>query len=119
MIIKRNQIMNGDITEFVIEGHISVDMMIDTVKHEYATVSKLVLWDVSEADLSDFTSGEMTRIASAAKQYSIHEKTAFVGESPFLFGMMRMYEAHSEMQGVPLAMSVFRDRSEACKWLKG
>ena len=111
--------MDEDITEFVMEGTIDVDGMITTFENEYATVSRLVLWDVSAADLSGLASGEMTRIANAAKQYSAHERTAFVGESPFLFGMMRMYETHSELAGVPLAMDVFHDRDKAIDWLNG
>lgn len=118
MIITRHEIEHSDITEFITEGHVDVEEVINVFKNEYGTVSRLVLWDTSEGGMSDMTSKEMTRIANAAKQYSVHEKTAFVGESPFVFGMMRMYEAHAEMAGVPLKMAVFHDRGEAIKWLK-
>ncbi|MHC4873818.1 MAG: hypothetical protein ACYTFY_18380 [Planctomycetota bacterium] len=117
MIVMRNEIMDGSITEFVMEGAVDVEGMISTFESEYGTVSRNVLWDVSAGDLSCLTSEKMSRIAAAAKQYSVHEKTAFVGESTFLFGTMRMYEAHSEMAGVPLTMKVFRDKSEAIEWL--
>lgn len=118
MIITRNQITDGDITEFVMEGDLDVGGMISTFESEYGTVSRLVLWNVSAADLSDLTSEKMYQIARGAKQYAVHEKTAFVGDSPFLFGMMRMYEAHSDIEGVPLTMGVFYNRGEAIEWLK-
>ena len=117
-MITRHLIKDREITEFVMEGPTTVAEMVDIIKSQYPTVTKLLLWNLSAWDVSSFTEDDMWRIAGAAKIHSVHEKTAFLGESPFVFGMLQMYTSHSEMAGVPLKMEVFRDRDEAIEWLE-
>ncbi len=118
-MITQHSIIPGEITEFIIKGPSDVDEIINVVKSKYPTITKGILWNLSAGDISNLTPDDMRRIANVAREYAVHEKTAFFGTSDLEFGILRMYETHSEMESVPLVMQVFRDRNEAIEWLKG
>ena len=117
-MIIQNLLMDGQITEFVVDGPSDADEIINIIKDKYSTISKYVLWNFLAGDVSGLTLDDMHRITRVAKEHSVHEKTAFLGASDFVFGILRMYETLSELEGVPLDMQVFRDRNEAIEWLK-
>lgn len=117
-MIRQSTVMDGAITEFIAEGAISAEDVIKVIEEKYAAIKKHVLWNLLDGDMSSFSRTDMQRVAMAAKQHSVHEKTAFLGASDFTFAMLRMYRTHSEIEKVPLQMQVFRDRQEAIDWLQ-
>lgn len=117
-MIEQKILQDEEITEFIVEGEYTTDDVIETIKNTYKDITKYVLWNCRSGHISNLDSNEMKRIASVAKKHSVHEKTAFVASSDLMFGLLRMYETHSRIENVPLSMQVFRERSDAIKWLR-
>lgn len=117
-MIKKKVFPNEEIAEFIVEGQYTGNDVIETIKSSYENITKYVIWNCCAGNISEIDSNEMKRIASVAKQYSVHQKTAFVASSDLMFGLFRMYETHSRIENVPLSMQVFRERSNAIKWFK-
>lgn len=103
-------------TEFVVKGTITPDCIISLVKQEYHKISKNVLWNLASANMSHFTAKDMSRIAYETKKMVLNKRTAFFGVTEMIFGLSRMYQTHSEMEGVPAHICVFRDRDKALEW---
>jgi len=75
------------------------------------------LWDLSDCKLN-LQSEELQAIASRVKQLKPHTspyKTAMVGQSPLVFGLLRVYQAYAENEH--LEIRVFKDKHEALAWL--
>lgn len=74
------------------------------------------LWDLSRAEL-DFSTRELRRLA----RYVLRDRgvdafrTAYLVGSELHFGMARMFESLTHGSGIE--RSVFRDRSDAERWL--
>jgi len=101
----------------MIEGAANVDEVIDIIRTRYSSISRGVLWNMSAGSNSNLTHDDMRRIAMAAREHAVHDKTAYFGSVDLEFGMFRMYQTHAELEHVRPVMKVFRDRDEAIQWL--
>lgn len=80
----------------------------------------LVLWNFSEAKIAAIPSDEFRRIPEVGKKYAGYRKggkTALVFSSDAGFGMGRMFEAFSEIEGLSFVIRSFRSVEAAKQWL--
>jgi hypothetical protein len=70
-------------------------------------------------DLSEVASSEITRddVATFAQATSGRQRLAIIAPQPVRFGMARMFEAFSGLNGHSTKVAVFRTRREALDWL--
>ena len=103
------------------EGEISYTDLISWVKDYYSgVVTKLMLWDFNEADVSKITNDELKKIVLEIKKTATIRnggKTALVFSKNIGFGMGRMYGAFSEIEGLPSEYRSFRSIEDAKIWL--
>ena len=81
----------------------------------------LVLWDMSEAEVSHVTAGILRRfIKRAAELGKAREggRTAVVAPNNLAYGLARMSEAFTELVASPFSFKAFRTQPEALTWLR-
>ena len=90
--------------------------------YEKGPITKNVLWDISEADLTGISSEEVlkiTRVPRRSLELREGGKTAIVATDDLAYGMSRMYQAVPQSEPVPFVVKVFRDPEEAYDWIEG
>jgi len=113
--------LEKDLTMYVVNGHLSADEIIEKVIVYYTEhPTKLVLWAMADAFTSGISTGEIEKIILTAKKYSGSRKegkTAIVGPKEIDYGLGRMYQTFSELEGLPYEYMVFKELEEAKDWL--
>ncbi len=119
--IETSKEISSGLTVNIATGKIAAEDILNWVLEYYSGNStKFILWDFTEADLSNITSEEFRGIASEVKKRSeirMDGKTALVFGRDLEFGLGRMFQAFSEIEGVLFEYMSFRDIVEARKWL--
>lgn len=103
-----------------VNGNVSFEQIIDALKQYFPKVSKHLLWDYTNGNLSNVTAEEFSRVPDLAKLYltnRIGGKTAFACPSNSVYGMFRMYMAYAEIKKLPYQYEVFRNFEDAINWL--
>jgi len=106
------------------KGAITNRSVLDDYKSFYASgewipgTNELV--DLSEADLSSFTSSEIDALADNIKSFYIENnvtsvKVAIYAPETLKYGLSPMYDAFS--YGSPEEIEIFKDRQKAIQWL--
>ena len=83
-------------------------------------VTALILWDETEADLSGLDANALRSLARRAKDKSDARKAgkgAVVYAQPLAFGLGRMFQTFTEMEGLPYEVQSFLSFEEAREWL--
>ena len=113
--------LEKNLTMYVVNGHLSADEIIEKVIVYYTEhPTKLVLWVMADAFTSGISTGEIEKIILTAKKYSGSRKegkTAIVGPKEIDYGLGRMYQTFSELEGLPYEYMVFKELEEAKDWL--
>ena len=84
------------------------------------TITSLILWDLTKAEVSDIKTEDLIDGARRTKNRAHVRrggKTAAVTSDPLVYGLSRMFEAHSEFEDMPFAVQVFRSVDKAREWL--
>ena len=110
-----------DLTVFTAKGVLSFDNAMPVVKAFYdGDPTKHVIWDLTDTAEIQLTSEEVEKIATFPPRIEGKRelgKTAFVAQEDILFGLSRMFEAHSSIVNSPYPVMVFRSIEKAYKWL--
>lgn len=111
----------NDLTIMVVHGQVTADMIIEALVdfNQGAFTSKLI-WDYTNADLTEVQNDELHHISSVAVSYSHLRKegqTAIVMPETLGFGLGRMYEIISENDENPINYNIFKDIKKARAWL--
>ena len=111
----------NDLTIMVVHGQITADMIIAALVgfYEGAFTSRLI-WDYTDADLTEVQNDELRQISSVAVSYAHLRKegqTAIVMPETLGFGLGRMYEIICENNESPIHYNVFKDIEKAREWL--
>ena len=83
--------------------------------------TKNVLWDASNGSVANLTKEHIEKLASFSPRFGNLRKggkTALYSPGDEAFGLSRMFEIIGNLRDVPIQIKVFRDRSEAIKWLE-
>jgi len=112
------------LTTNIARGQITYDNFMNWINDYYSgAITKYVLWDFTEADVSGITSKEYEKIAAFVKIKSDQKggkkggKSALVHSQDVGFGLGRMFEVFSRMEGIEFEFKSFRSINEAKKWL--
>jgi hypothetical protein len=82
--------------------------------------SQNVVWDISDAEISELSATDVRSIAETTKQLAHSRpggKTAIVSAADMPFGLARMYQAFAELAEQKSHVEVFRSREEALAWI--
>ena len=110
-----------DLTIVTAKGMITADDLLDWGNRYYkGPITQLILWDVTNADLSALQADQLKQIAENMSRISEARrggKTAFVYDKPLEYGIGRMFQAYSEMEDMPFKVQSFQSFDEAREWL--
>lgn len=111
-----------DLTVLTVAGKISANEIITVLEEFYrGEFTANLLWDCTEADLSQLTRAQLQEVLTSSKQHSRlrqEGKTALVMPDDLGYGIGRMYETLSEVTEHPISLAVFRSMEEAWEWLE-
>ena len=112
---------NADLIVYTVKGKIFAADIKEIIQLFYqGNVSKYVLWDIAEGDLSSLSTDDVQSIASTPRDHSdkrIGGKTALVAAKDAAFGLARMFEILTGHKNFPFETQVFRSIDDAKKWL--
>ena len=102
-------------------GKLSIDDFHAWLEEYYPDrVTALILWDETEADLSALDAVALRDLVRRAKRMSGDRrggKGAVVYANPLEYGIGRMFQTFTEMEGLPYEVQSFQSFDEARKWL--
>jgi hypothetical protein len=109
-------------TENVVIGRVTAQEVLacQTTFFE-AGPTRLLLWDLSAADLTLLTAENMLKFVSRTASLGRERqdgRTAIVAPAPLQYGFGRMAEAFGEMESISYSLRVFRKRDDAIRWLE-
>jgi len=110
-----------DLTIFKVVGKMVIVDFYDCLEsyHE-GEVTPLTLWDLTEADISEISSDEISNFAQYSRNFAEIRrggKTAIVFNDSFDYGLGRMFAIYLELADVPFEIDTFRSLDNAKKWL--
>jgi hypothetical protein len=113
---------NQDLIIFTLTGDVGdFQLMVNTINEFYAgEVTKRLLWDMSNADISGLSSEQVRKIADLPLYRPERRKggkNAIVAPDHLTYGLSRIYETVTDLHNQPFETRVFRSREEACAWL--
>ena len=110
-----------ELTLAVVKGKVGSNDILDWIANYHSgTVTKYILCDFTEADISEIDTEELRKIAEEAKKYSEarhNGKTALVVGDDLGFGFGRVFKSFAEIENIAIEYMIFRNRTEARKWL--
>ena len=123
-MIERTIDSAGELTTYTVAGTLLADEVLRTIDGFYQeTVTKNVLWDLSEADLRQISSADVRLIVGRVTQLGRERpggRTALVAPQKLAVGLSRMYEMLADLER-PLGSAetrVFQNIDEALEWFK-
>jgi hypothetical protein len=121
MPIATTQDFDHDLTVHVATGAITDEEMFGTLEGFYAgRVTRLLLWDMSQADLRTTTADTLRRFVQRAAELGASRsggKTAVITSTALQYGLARMSEAFARMESAPYEFRAFKSQNEALAWL--
>lgn len=116
-MIERHSLEDGRITEFRGTGASDFTELTSTIRDFYGEIGPALLWDLREGTIASLTTDELRTVSRLASERRSDGSTAYVVGTDVDYGMLRMYEVISEIQGVTQQRKVFRERAHAVAWL--
>ncbi len=111
----------SDLTVYRVIGQVTGDDVSRIIKEFYDNhITRNVLWDLSESDVSKLSADDVFRVAHTPRKRAemrIGGKTAIVAPTDITFGLTRMYEFMTEVQSFSFTTQTFRTTQEAYQWL--
>jgi len=111
-----------DLTIHDVTGPVTEEEMYDVLENFYKREpTALLLWDMSQADVSQTTKETLQRfirkstLLGGSRQGG---RTAVIASENLQYGLARMSEVFVEIESAPYSFSAFRSRQEALQWLK-
>ena len=111
-----------DLTVHDVTGSASEMQMYDAIEKFYQEEpTALLLWDMSQADVSHVTPDILRNFAKKSAILGVNRqggRTAVVAPKDLQYGLARMSEVFLEAESAPFSFRVFRTRDEALQWLR-
>jgi len=112
----------GDIMVFRAVGTMSYDELVETTEICYPLVTRHILWDFRDCDLSGITSKQFMMLPAIASSFMTNRrkdgKFAYVGTDTVNYGLLSTYVVIAKIQGVIYNYNVFRTLKAALEWLR-
>lgn len=113
--------LQANLTVYIVTGEVSSEEIKNEIQRFYeGYITKDVLWDLSESDVSKITFSEVRNITHIPrKHYKTRTggKTAIIAHQDITYGLSRAYESLTELQDLPFETKAFRSIEEARLWL--
>jgi hypothetical protein len=110
-----------DLTIQAVIGPVSLQDACDALDRYYAGLfTKLILWDLTRAEISSYKTEHIIALVRKVKQYHHLRKggkTAMVISKDLDYGLTRIYQAYAETEGIAFEIRIFRDMEKAKEWL--
>lgn len=121
-VIHKRVDLQQQLTTFTLTGDIGdFRLVIDAINEFYkGDVTKLVLWDMTNADVNRISTQEVNKIADLPlykAERRMGGKNAIVAPDQLAYGLSRIYETVVGLQNQPFETRVFRNLEDACAWL--
>lgn len=110
----------NDIMTIKVTGKLTFDEVVDTIKSNYHMITCHLLWDLTNSDLDEISSGQFRKILSVVKEFRpkcAGGKLAYVSSIDSNYGMSRMFSVLAEMSNISHPYQAFRSYEEAVEWL--
>jgi len=116
---------NTNLTTFILEGELDVDELLSSLKPIYEdpdhSPTLNIIWDLREI-IPDQTvmDEDLKRIVSFLSRHAekrVGGKTAIVARAEFEYNVSKKYELFVQLEGLSIAVGVFRSLGEAMIWL--
>lgn len=101
-------------------GTLSYDELVETIETCYPLVTRHILWDFRDCDLTGITSNQFMMLPAIARSSMSNRKdgkSAYVGTDTVSYGLLSMYVVIAEVQGITYTYNVFRTLEAAMEWL--
>jgi len=111
----------GEIMFFRAIGTLSYDELIETIETCYPLVTRHILWDLRDCDLTGITSNQFMMLPAIAKSFMVNRKdgkSAYVGTDTISYGLLSTYVVIAQVQGITYSYNVFRTIETAIEWLQ-
>ncbi|WP_421869721.1 hypothetical protein [Motiliproteus sp.] len=106
----------------LVSGPAQAGDFVTTIRHHYQQSGcQLVIWDLCDADLRLIDTADLEQIMLAARQCSPHRPSAptlFIGNHPFIYGMLRMYTQQARTTRIGAPIEAFRNWDQLNQWLE-
>jgi hypothetical protein len=114
--------LSRELTVFKITGTVNIREWLNTLRaYVESGTTRYELYDIREGEGVGFTSKQVDQIIEGGKSKIVARppgsKTALVVSKDVHFGMSRVYQAVSEIEGSTWESETFRSMEEAYKWL--
>lgn len=110
-----------ELTAHTVTGTATAQELAGAINSYYAgPVTKLILWDFTDAQLNLITASQIKDLVDLTKRYAalrVGGKTAFVASSDLGFGLGRMFDIQQEANAAPVSHQSFRTKAKALEWL--
>ena len=110
-----------DLTIFTGTGSVQADDVIAVMKELYSgTPTNLVLWDLTDADVTGMEFEGVQEIARLAVEHGrsrVNGKTAIITDQQVTFGIDRLYQSFMDDNIRPVQVQVFWTLDEALEFL--
>ena len=111
----------GEIMFFRAIGTLSYDELVETIETCYPLVTRHILWDLRDCDLTGITSNQFMMLPGIATSFMVNRnggKSAYVGTDTISYGLLSTYVVIAEIQGIRYSYNVFRTLEAAMEWLQ-
>ena len=113
--------LDKNLTVVKATGKMTAEDFLQWMEEYYAgSVTLFILWDICEADVSDIRTEDIVNGAQRLKKLAhlrYDGKTAVLTGQPLSYGLVRMLEAYSEMEGLAFGFKAFKSIDDAMVWL--
>jgi hypothetical protein len=109
-----------DIMVFRAIGTMTFEELVETIETCYPLVTRHILWDFRDCDLTGISSNQFMMLPSIATSFMVNReggKSAYVGSDTINYGLLTMYVVIAEVQGMTFRYNVFRTFEAALEWL--
>ena len=112
-----------DLTLHDVTGPVSEEEMYEALENFYKRKpTALLLWDMSQADVSHVTPDILQRFVRKSTELEMRRqgvgRIAVVASEDLQYGLARMSQVFAEMESAPYSFGAFRSLQEALQWLK-
>jgi hypothetical protein len=110
-----------DIMVFRATGTMSYDELLETIETCYPLVTRHILWDFRDCDLTGITSNQFVMLPEIARSFMINRKggkSAYVSSDTVNYGLLSAYVVIAVAQGITYSYNVFGTFEAALEWLQ-
>jgi hypothetical protein len=111
----------GEIMFFRAIGTLSYDELVETIEACYPLVTRHILWDLRDCDLTGISSNQFMMLPAIATSSMVNRKdgkSAYVGTDTVGYGLLSSYVVTAKVQGITYSYNVFRTLEAAMEWLQ-